>query len=38
MPAAAVIPCVALSPTILALNFVGDRAAEAMDPGVRGAP
>ena len=37
-PALAVIPCVTLSVTILALNFVGEGAAEAMDPGVRGAP
>jgi ABC-type dipeptide/oligopeptide/nickel transport system permease subunit len=34
-PALAVIPCVALSATILALNFVGEGVAEAMDPGVR---
>jgi ABC-type dipeptide/oligopeptide/nickel transport system permease subunit len=33
-PALAVIPCIALSVTILALNFVGEGAAEAMDPGV----
>jgi ABC-type dipeptide/oligopeptide/nickel transport system permease subunit len=37
-PALAVIPCVTLSVTILALNFVGEGAAEAMDPGVRGVP
>ena len=37
-PALAVIPCVTLSVTILALNFVGEGAAEAMDPSVRGAP
>jgi peptide/nickel transport system permease protein len=37
-PALAVIPCVTLSATILTLNFVGEGAAEAMDPGVRGAP
>jgi ABC-type dipeptide/oligopeptide/nickel transport system permease subunit len=37
-PALAVIPCVTLSVTILALNFVGEGAAEAMDPGVRRAP
>ena len=37
-PALAIIPCVTLSVTILALNFVGEGAAEAMDPGVRGAP
>ena len=30
-PALAVIPCIALSVTILALNFVGEGAAEAMD-------
>jgi ABC-type dipeptide/oligopeptide/nickel transport system permease subunit len=36
-PALAVIPCVTLSVTILALNFVGEGAAEAMDPSVRGA-
>jgi len=34
-PALAIIPCVTLSITILALNFVGEGAAEAMDPGVR---
>jgi ABC-type dipeptide/oligopeptide/nickel transport system permease subunit len=33
-PALAVVPCIALSVTILALNFVGEGAAEAMDPGV----
>ena len=33
-PALAVIPCIALSVTILALNFVGEGAAEAMDLGV----
>ena len=33
-PALAVIPCIALSVTILALNFVGEGGAEAMDPGV----
>jgi ABC-type dipeptide/oligopeptide/nickel transport system permease subunit len=37
-PALAVIPCVTLSVTILALNFVGEGAAEALDPGVRRAP
>ena len=37
-PALAVIPCVTLSVTILALNFVGEGLAEAMDPGMRGAP
>jgi ABC-type dipeptide/oligopeptide/nickel transport system permease subunit len=37
-PALAVIPCVTLSVTILALNFVGEGAAEAMDPSVRAAP
>ena len=37
-PALAVIPCLALSLTILALNFVGEGVAEAMDPGVRQAP
>jgi ABC-type dipeptide/oligopeptide/nickel transport system permease subunit len=37
-PALAVIPCATLSATILALNFVGEGVAEAMDPGVRGAP
>lgn len=37
-PALAVIPCVTLSVAILALNFVGEGAAEAMDPSVRGAP
>jgi ABC-type dipeptide/oligopeptide/nickel transport system permease subunit len=37
-PALAVIPCVTLSVTILALNFVGEGAAEAMDPSVREAP
>ena len=37
-PALAVIPCVTLSVTILALNFVGEGAAEAMDPSVRGGP
>jgi ABC-type dipeptide/oligopeptide/nickel transport system permease subunit len=37
-PTLAVIPCVTLSVTILALNFVGEGAAEAMDPSVRGAP
>jgi peptide/nickel transport system permease protein len=37
-PALAVIPCVTLSVTILALNFVGEGAAEAMDPSMRGAP
>jgi ABC-type dipeptide/oligopeptide/nickel transport system permease subunit len=34
-PALAIIPCATLSVTILALNFVGEGAAEAMDPGVR---
>jgi len=33
-PALAIVPCIALSVTILALNFVGEGAAEAMDPGV----
>ncbi|HWC02465.1 MAG TPA: ABC transporter permease [Methylomirabilota bacterium] len=37
-PALAVIPCAALSTTILALNFVGEGAAEAMDPSLRAAP
>jgi ABC-type dipeptide/oligopeptide/nickel transport system permease subunit len=37
-PALAVIPCVALSATLLALNFVGEGVAEATDPGVRGGP
>jgi peptide/nickel transport system permease protein len=37
-PALAVIPCVTLSVTILALNFVGEGVAEATDPSVRGAP
>jgi ABC-type dipeptide/oligopeptide/nickel transport system permease subunit len=37
-PALAIVPCVALSLTILALNFVGEGAAEAMDPRVRQAP
>ena len=37
-PALAVIPCVTLSVTILALNFVGEGLAEAMDPSMRGAP
>lgn len=37
-PALAIVPCLTLSVTILALNFVGEGAAEAMDPGVRGAP
>lgn len=37
-PALAVIPCVTLSVTILALNFVGEGGAEAMDPSLRGAP
>ena len=37
-PALAVIPCLALSVTILTLNFVGEGVAEAMDPGVRQAP
>ena len=36
-PALAVIPCVTLSVTILALNFVGEGAAEAIDPSLRGA-
>jgi ABC-type dipeptide/oligopeptide/nickel transport system permease subunit len=34
-PALAIIPCAALSLTILALNFVGEGLAEAMDPAVR---
>jgi ABC-type dipeptide/oligopeptide/nickel transport system permease subunit len=33
-PALAIVPCIALSVTILALNFVGEGAAEAIDPGV----
>jgi ABC-type dipeptide/oligopeptide/nickel transport system permease subunit len=33
-PALAIVPCITLSVTILALNFVGEGAAEAMDPGV----
>jgi ABC-type dipeptide/oligopeptide/nickel transport system permease subunit len=37
-PALAVIPCTTLSVTILALNFLGEGAAEAMDPSMRGAP
>jgi ABC-type dipeptide/oligopeptide/nickel transport system permease subunit len=37
-PALAVIPCAALPTTILALNFVGEGAAEAMDPSLRAAP
>jgi peptide/nickel transport system permease protein len=37
-PALAVIPCVTLSATILALNFLGEGAAEALDPSVREAP
>jgi peptide/nickel transport system permease protein len=37
-PALAIIPCLTLSVTILALNFVGEGAAEAMDPSVRGGP
>ena len=37
-PALAVIPCVTLSVTILALNFLGEGAAEALDPSVREAP
>jgi ABC-type dipeptide/oligopeptide/nickel transport system permease subunit len=37
-PALAIVPCLALSITILALNFLGEGAAEAMDPGVRGMP
>jgi ABC-type dipeptide/oligopeptide/nickel transport system permease subunit len=36
-PALAIIPCATLSATILALNFVGEGLAEAMDPSVRGA-
>lgn len=36
-PALAIVPCVTLSVTILALNFVGEGLAEAMDPTVRGA-
>ena len=36
-PALAIIPCVTLSAAILALNFVGEGLAEAMDPSVRGA-
>jgi ABC-type dipeptide/oligopeptide/nickel transport system permease subunit len=35
-PALAIIPCLTLSVTILALNFVGEGAAEAMDPSVHG--
>jgi ABC-type dipeptide/oligopeptide/nickel transport system permease subunit len=34
-PYLAVIPCVVLSLTILALNFFGEGLAEAMDPGLR---
>jgi ABC-type dipeptide/oligopeptide/nickel transport system permease subunit len=37
-PALAIIPCLTLSVTILALNFVGEGAAEAMDPSVRAGP
>jgi ABC-type dipeptide/oligopeptide/nickel transport system permease subunit len=37
-PALAIIPCLTLSVTILALNFVGEGVAEAMDPSLRGAP
>lgn len=37
-PSLAVIPCVTLSATILALNFLGEGAAEALDPSVREAP
>jgi ABC-type dipeptide/oligopeptide/nickel transport system permease subunit len=37
-PALAIIPCVTLSVTILALNFVGEGLAEALDPSLRGAP
>jgi ABC-type dipeptide/oligopeptide/nickel transport system permease subunit len=37
-PALAIIPCLSLSLTILALNFVGEGLAEALDPSVRGAP
>jgi len=33
-PALAIVPCIALSVTILALNFVGEGAAEAIDSGV----
>jgi len=36
-PALAIIPCTTLSAAILALNFVGEGVAEAMDPSVRGA-
>jgi peptide/nickel transport system permease protein len=37
-PALAIIPCLTLSITILALNFVGEGLAEALDPSVRRAP
>jgi ABC-type dipeptide/oligopeptide/nickel transport system permease subunit len=37
-PSLAIIPCATLSITILALNFVGEGFAEALDPSVRGAP
>jgi peptide/nickel transport system permease protein len=36
-PYLALVPCAVLSVTILALNFVGEGVAEAMDPSTRGA-
>jgi oligopeptide transport system permease protein len=33
-PYLTIVPCVVLSATILALNFLGEGLAEAMDPGI----